>query len=147
MPTHSDKVRIQNALVDMAEGAVFYPTTYDGRKLNDPDLDSAETVSPASVAANEVGANFDVDDRYMRGFAQERTSWTWELILGFSEEVDASQAEESWLSTVQQVPANDAQGLAQHFLFLRGVSYSHPTRDGHTGTKITYTFDVERQPR
>lgn len=143
-----NKVRVQNALIDAAmAGATrpFYAVTYDSsQKLA---LAAGPTlVLPKEALANEVRTEFGQAERFRRYNRHERQVWTWELRLGFDQEVVCEEFEESLADQPIVLPSDTILGYAQITLAFQTADYSHPpTQSARTGTKVTYTFEAQRR--
>jgi hypothetical protein len=147
----TDKVRVQNALIDAAmAGAArpFYKVTYsDAQKLSlATSGGSPVLVLPKEAFANEVRTEYGEAAHFRRYRRLERTGWTWELRLSFDQEVVCEAFEESLADPPILLPSDKTLGYAQVTLAFQFADYTHPpTQQARTGTKVTYTFEAQRR--
>lgn len=134
---------IQNLLISQAKSGVFYKKTYDGNGLV-VDPVGNEQVSPQSVLCNEIGGQYDVDSKSGRALSRRRISWSFQLILRFSVEVELTGFLDSLTSPVTVVNVPEAGGKP-YFLNLSRYEVSHPAQQGAAqGTEANLYFEVEQ---
>lgn len=129
------RTAIQRTLWELGRYGRFYRVSYDtsGRPAS-IDPDTADREEPKTVAVNEVGADFAADTQYGRRVNQRRTSWQFELHLGFDHEVTVAFFEQDVLSPVPRVDKTDDHTYA--LLRLTNSRYDHPARDGSAGGSV-----------
>lgn len=137
-----DFVRIQNKLVDLGRAGPFYAVAYgaDGKAT------AGAAVDPSEVVVNEVASSFGLPERSRRGYQLDRGAWTWELRLGFNQDVLLEQFERAVLGSPIQLPANKALGERQVSLELQSVQHQHPPQQGAKTTKVTYLVNARLWP-
>jgi hypothetical protein len=136
----SYKTAIQNALVQYADAATFPAAVYSTDRPSL--LSEGDAVPAASIEANELRADFDVDPRQGRKVALERRAWQWALRLRFDQEVVLEQFETALAEAPPVVLRDVSDGRPyQVRLMLDDSSYEHPPRGGASnGTKAVFRF-------
>lgn len=151
MPSYIDKIRIQNALIQRGQGGDYYAVSYSpSTKLaTEVDTLSASKVTPQNVMAQELASAFGVDPKHGRDLVEQRTTWSWALVIEFSKEVTLHVAEETWLANPLTLARDEANGLTRQVtLHLVRVDYKHPTfQEAHKGTRATYFFEARLSRR
>jgi hypothetical protein len=138
-----DKIRIQNALIDLALNGTFYLVSYDA----DHKAVLGAAVAPAEALANEVTSGFDEPERNRRRYRRDRTEWIWQLRVGFHQEVVLDAFEEAWNASPIFLPADSGLGYRRCSLELRRSNYTHPpTQDPKGGTKVVYEVNARLWP-
>lgn len=135
------RIRIQNALVDRALSADFYPVRYDSETSHaEPVL---SPVKPSEALANEIDATFSRPPRYRRDFQISRETWSFQLILGFDCEVVLTAFEDSVMQNPPTVERDLENNVPLVLLELLEVEYEHrPQQSESAGTQVRYTFNA-----
>lgn len=138
-----ERLRIQQAMVDLVNAAKFYQVTYgtDGKPVTyDPSV--APNVSPASAQCNEIAEKFGIDKNFGQDLILTPVSWTFELMLAWQVEVDLSFFEQSLMRNPPFIPASGVYRSVR--LYMLGKSVQHPVKqDAATGTQAKYLFNAD----
>lgn len=144
----SQRQRIQNRLLLEVEAGPFYLARFDSN-LRTLSIHTGEgdEVQPSRIYAEEVSSEIGVTRRDRTRYARERHSWTWELILEFSQAVSIEFFEKRialkppWLPPI---PEREQEWVR---LELQDSRYDHPPQQQpSTGTRATLTFDAVEGP-
>lgn len=126
------RTAVQRLLHDKAKSGRFFQTRYDKNGMAiaiDPNV--ATKRQPRSIAVNELSAEFEPDVAYGRKVWQRRSTWQFELHLGFDVEVTLAFFEQDMIQPVPRVDATDFHTYA--LVRLVNAEYDHPARDGSAG--------------
>jgi len=136
------RTAIQRLLHDLAKTGRFFRVYYDADgKAVAIDPNESEQIAPVSLEVNEVSADFIPDELFGRDINQRRSSWNFELHLGFDQEVTVAFFEQDVLAPVPRVKQTENHTYA--WLRLNNVSYDHPARGGSAGgTSVVMTFEA-----
>lgn len=148
MIQQSQKIRIQNTLISRGKAGKFFAVSYaaSGQQtqidfLADPPVG---TVSPASWVCNETSSQFGIDNQYGISRVDKRTTWTFDLLLDFNQEVNAEYFEELLIREPIILPPDKANGLRQVTLRLTRDVVTHPVmQQPSAGTKLRLAFTAE----
>ena len=133
------KLRVQNKILKLAKAGDYYGVKYD--KESGLAMRSASKISPKAVYCNEVASDFGTAERHRRTFKNERKTWTFELKLGFSGEVDISDFEDFFAEDPPMMTDPRAR------LNLVNTQIAHPpVKDPSTGTVATLTIEADVMP-
>lgn len=136
------RTAIQRVLHDRARTGRFYQSRYDKDGMAvaiDPEV--AKRLKPRSIAVNEISSEFQPDTRYGRKVHQVRTTWRFELHLGFDNEVTADFFEQDMIQPVPRIDATEFHTYA--LVRLVNTEYDHPARDGSAGgTNLIMTWEA-----
>lgn len=142
----SFKQRIQQAIVQRVVAEKFYGGTFDPNTKVFT-VDTATPVVPAQILANETGASFAEPQRNRQSFKQERSSWSWRLIIGFNVEISSEAFEQSLIEKPIRVLADPALGQQQVDIVLVDVQYEHPPQQqSPSGSRLTYSLAANVGP-
>jgi len=139
----TQKSRVHNALVSLAQNGEFYPVCVqrDGALKGQITLGKLEC--PKSVSTDEKAGAWE-EGRNRRTLNRDRADWAWDLHLAFKSRIDASRFEEKLTQPVlvlPHIPFSDNQpALRSVQIILEGASYSHPPAEATNGSKITYSL-------
>lgn len=138
------RTAIQDKLIELAEAGRFFRVRYSSdRKPLTIDPDAAELrVRPTSIAVNEASATFEPDELFGRDVRQRRTSWLFELRLGFDHETTVAFFEEDVADSAPRIPKTEHHTYA--LLRIVDAEYTHPVREG-SGGGSTVVFQFEAQ--
>lgn len=139
------RLRIQNALAALAAVAdMFFPVTYN--VSTGVATKGASAVEPVAVHTNELRSEFE-DTRVSKStFARERTSWLFNLVVSFNQEVTGEDFE-SAVSASPPYVARDSDHSQQIRLLLQNSNYEHPPQqDPESGSRLTFTFEAQLSP-
>lgn len=135
----SQRVRIQNKLLDVVRSGDFREVAYDPESL--AATEAAVRTPPASLAVNEVRSTFEVDGRFGRSLAMKRGVWQFHVEARWDREVALDRFESDAGSNSILIPADEEHD--QVLLILANVTTKHPVRQaGERGTEATIAFDV-----
>jgi len=136
------RTAIQRLLHDLALTGRFFRVRYDATGMAlaiNPE--TAERITPESIAVNEVSSDFVPDELFGRQINQKRASWEFELHLGFGHEITVAFFEQDVLRPVPRIKQTDHHTYA--WLRLRNAVYDHPARDGSAGgTSVVMTWEA-----
>ena len=145
MPNRSNKVRIQNKLVELAQAGRFFKVTYDPvtKKANDVD-DTVDTLEPpASVLANEIQQTFSIDPQMGRKRILKRDSWVFQLFCTWDREITVEFFEKDLLDPLPRLPDDKANDLEDVTLILNRTEVNHPPQqNAANGTAAKFTFEA-----
>lgn len=146
MTEASDRIRIQNAIVDFALAGKFHPVTYTvsggGRHAVE---DTTKDVAPASAVCNEIRATFKPAKVQRRSLSQDRDQWFFQLHVAFDQEVTL----EAFERTLDAIPVlgRDSTHTKNVTFELFQANYQHPTQsEPQPGSKATYTIIARVSP-
>lgn len=142
----SQRMRIQQALVDLALGTEFLPVAYDSDGKPTPVSPATPRITPSTpVLCNEIETSFIEDERYGRDRIRQRASWRFALRFRFSREVLLDFFEEYLMTNPVFVPADTSLGLPSVTLLIVSAEITHPVQQqGATGTVVEYIFEAEQ---
>lgn len=144
MSMSSLRTAIQTKLYELAKTGRFYRVRYGSdHKPLVIDPDAAELrVPPASIAVNETSAAFEPDELFGRDVRQRRTSWVFELRLGFDHEVTVAFFEEDVAESAPRIPKTEHHTYA--LLRVVDAEYTHPVREGSGGgSTVVLQFEAQ----
>jgi hypothetical protein len=135
----TQRIRIQNFLVELARSGVFYPVTYT-KGIADPiDIGQSTRQFPGSALCNEINAEFRRDEDYGRSLKLKRVDWQFELLLMFNREVTFEFFERAFMDKPPILEAGE--GFEQATLMLDSAAYEHPPQQTPAnGSKATMKF-------
>lgn len=139
---------IQNHLRTLAKEGTFYCVSYDPETGDALQIDpnESETLAPQQALCNEVSSAFEIDTRQGRDRIQRRSSWQFELLLGFSSEVSLEDFEQALMAEPPVVP--EKNGHKQIRCELVSADYQHPVQQQpSTGTQARYVFEAIQKRR
>lgn len=145
MPNRSNKVRIQNKLITLAQAGRFFAVSYDkDTKLANPVDDTADPViAPASVLANEIQQTFGIDPNMGRKQIGRRDSWVFQLFCSWDQEITVEFFEEDLLDPLARLNDDKANGLEDVTLILNRTEVNHPPQqNAANGTAAKFTFEA-----
>ena len=138
----TNRERIQNKLIDLAEAGPFYGVSYESRR---PIVSLQADTTPIHIKALETGSEFDQPDLNRQSFIRERSNWTWELRLQFKTEVNLEAFEE--LIAAEPPVLLSTSSLRQVTLLLEKSDPEHPVQQqASQGTQVVYTFEAHLSP-
>lgn len=136
------RTAIQRLLHGRAKVGRFFQTKYDkdGMAVS-IDPNTAKKLPPRSIAVNEISGEFEADEKYGRAVWNRRSTWRFELHLGFDVEVTTAFFEQDMIQPVPRVDATDFHTYA--LVRLVNSEYDHPARDGSAGgTNAILTWEA-----
>jgi|TARA_Y100000296_G_scaffold86150_1_gene124884 hypothetical protein len=134
-----NRLKIQQAILKYVKTGYFYGVSYDPESRLP--IRSANRIWPTGYYCNEISSEFAPAKLNRRTVHNERTSWTFELKLSFSEEADISAFEDALAAAPIKLP--DIQTI----LNLTGCIITHPpVKDPNNGTLATLTIDASVIP-
>lgn len=145
MSNNSNKVRIQNKLIELAQVGRFFLVTYDPDTKKANDVDSAVDIvqPPETVLSNEIQQTFGIDPRQGRKRILRRDSWVFQLICQWNDEVTVEFFEEDLLDPIPFLPDDKTLGLEDATLLLNRTEVEHPpTQNAANGTAAKFTFEA-----
>lgn len=135
---------IQNAIVDKVLAGPFYAVTFDDSHKA---AIGTTPITPQTVIANEVAATFGEAPRNRRTRQDDYTSWTWQLVVQFNENVTLHEFHSRWNEGIILIPTGSVSGVRQTTAHLLSVQVDHaPNKQPRGGTKAIYTIDVRLRP-
>ena len=136
------RTAIQRLLHGNAKEGRFFQTRYDKDGMAVAiDPNTAPIRQPRSIAVNEISGEFEPDEKYGRKVWQRRSTWRFELHLGFDVEVTTAFFEQDMIQPVPRVDATDFHTYA--LVRLVNSEYDHPARDGSAGgTEAILTWEA-----
>jgi hypothetical protein len=137
----SQKLRVQNALVDLLLNRPFPVVTYNAQ--GKPSL-SGQTVVPITpILSNEIASAFVEDDDMGREVMSLRSGWIFEVRAEFPREVLLEHFEEEMMSSPPRIGPDPQNGYPYVQLRLNQTQPSHPVQKGSaTGTKVQFFFQA-----
>lgn len=141
----SQKLRIQNAILDTVLNRDFQGVVYDasGRPTAPKNI-TAKPLIP--VLCNEVGATFEDDEDYGRGVKSTRGTWTFALRIRFPREVMLEDYEEELMNDPPRIPFDGGYPYVQ--IRLTSTEVQHPVQQqSATGTIAEFTFQAQQGRR
>ena len=137
------RTAIQRTIEELASNGRFFRVRYDGRTPATIDPSTADdAIKPDSVAVNEVAATFEPDPTWGRDVRQRRTSWLFELRLGFPNEATVAFFEQDVADSAPRVKRTAEHPFA--LLRITEVEYTHPVRGGAGGgSTVVITFEAQ----
>ncbi len=145
MANRSNRVRVQNELVTLAQAGKFFAVTYDkDTKLANPVDDTTDPViAPASVLANEIQATFSIDPNMGRKRILRRDSWVFQLFCTWDQEITVEFFEDFLFDPLPRLPDDKANGLEDVTLILNRTEVNHPPQQSAAnGTAAKFTFEA-----
>lgn len=145
MANRSNKIRIQNKLIELAQAGRFFAVTYDPatKKANDVDDTTDPVDPPASVLANEIRQTFDIDPHMGRKQIGRRHGWTFQLLCTWNREVTVEFFEKDLLDPLPRLNDDKANGLEDATLILGLTEVTHPPQqNAANGTAAKFTFEA-----
>jgi hypothetical protein len=104
------------------------------------------SLTPRSVEANEIGADWSVDRRLGRQYSLDRRRWEWLLILRFDQEVLLESFEEMVAEDPPCILRDGSRDRNVRLHFSR-ATYTHPPRmSAANGTEVRYRVDALLSP-
>ena len=132
------RLMAQNKLLELAKAHEFPVVVYDAEtgmaSLNG-------TASVASALVNEVRSRFVTDTNYGRALVKRRENWSFQLHLGFHQEVSLDSFEQLLM---ESPPLAISDGNEQVRLHLSACVSNHPPQQqSSTGTTALLVFTAE----
>lgn len=142
----TNRVRVQNALVQAALNGPFWAVEYDSENQTVRALHT--NVVPASAVANEIqGTLFDAARLNRRSNVRERSDWFFELVLRFDQEVILETFEDRVSNSPIVLPRLPEFGLQQVSLeFLSTDAVHPPQQNPSSGTHAILRFKANTSP-
>lgn len=140
----AQRLRIQSALVDVAQGGQFPVVRYNPGGSPNPLTDGDLDVPLAPILSNETFVSFENDDRDGRKLSSRRRQWTFSLVLRFNREVVL----DNFLNGLARNPPTIVKDTILNFpavvLRIQQVQIAHPAQQGAaTGTLAEIVFEAE----
>lgn len=152
----SQRLRVQNALVDAVKDFDFAVVTYDGDgnpSIKQQQVDTGPGGGPQlefedvttkphkPIIANEINATFEPDIDYGRDDAQRVGQWQFALRLSFDQEVVLDAFERSVNEDLITIPKSGSLEPVQ--LRLTSKEVEHPVQQQEAnGTKVEFIFEA-----
>jgi len=142
----SQRVRIQQYLIDLFIAGEFYPVEYDPQTFKPLPVDTSDEnrIRPVSIYCNEVKSSFSLDSSQGTLVAEKRTSWEFYLVYRFAKEALLEEFEKSIMREVPKMPR--IGDMPSALIFLVSHEPSHPITDhnnkGVRGTEGALVFNV-----
>lgn len=139
----SNRLRIQNTILELIQEGEFYPVTYINNGYSTaPSREIANLIRPTSVECNETGSAFEPDPLNGRRLVQQRSSWFFEAKAQFNKEVLMEYFEEKCNNNVIVIPAQ--KPLRAVFIRLTASEYAHPPRhSANNGSAVIFRFECQ----
>lgn len=136
----SNYERTYDTLRALVESVTFRPVS-----LNDGDLQlgsALEAVSPSTILLNDVGASWNPDRRWRRGYRLERSEQRFDLIIEFDTWVDLEPLDALFQKASSIiVPGDVGNGIDQRYLLVQNRNVQHPkTHQATSGTRAQYSL-------
>jgi hypothetical protein len=140
---------IRNFLLTHAQSFLWPVVVYDANNRPQAEVflfDSSLPSNPLirSLDVDEISSQFVSDTDNGRYRNRKKSSWTWQMNVAFSREVDVNSFEKSLSSPVLFIPSAETSGNGQVSFLLTRTTVTHPPRaNPATGTSVTFTIEIE----
>jgi hypothetical protein len=138
-----NRIRVQNHLTELIRSYDF-PIVRYSNGLATYDESGFVCERPKSCVCNETAAQFEPDARHGLNVVLRRSTWIFDAIVRFDNEVLLEGFENQMMSDPPTLAKNSTTGDSQTTMYLLKTEAQHPTQESpQSGTLATFTFVAE----